>query len=371
MNPSSDSLFIKPLTSFLKDPLSSISSNKISYLDKENSTEYPARRFPASVTRISPLYDENALKEQQKALIGLSDQVRQLKLNNEGLAKDNFSLGKNLDDKDQRIKAYEEIMLKLYNERPQKDPGSLKHKFLSQDQKELDSLMNDILRRKNEGNNEENIKKNDSKTMNFTVNKTKDANIQVDLYRDNVNNNNNNQPGDLRINRFEQAIGSPKHHRGSPAHGQQYSPAHSPSRKQQQNSGKKDPKVKKIKEIPLEMINSLRFEISNVLNKIKNVNINMTSENFGYTLSLPYFLEEDSQDQIIQFQDFNLYNLSSRLGLGTKVYRGIKKVKTFFNYFIEFRWLFNEKYQTLSYSHRELLRKYDEIINFMRVLLLF
>jgi len=357
---SSDSLFIKPLTSFLKDTSNSLStSNKIFYSDKENDLNNPifTRKAPSSVTRITPLYDENLLRNQQKALIGLSDQVRQLKLNNEDLAKDNYGINKVLEEKDNKLKNYEDVMLKLYKERPPKDPSNLKHKFQAQDQKDLDNLMNEIIRRKVE--KEPDII-NNSNINNLAIIKTKDANIQVDIPIAPLEKN------DLKINlELNSPMASPRHLQKNQKAG--YSPR-SPSRSPKKATSvrdKKDINLKKIDEtvISSEKLNKLRLNIINVFNEIKDVNINMTSENFAFTLNLPYFLEEDSEDQIVQFQDFGLYNLSSKLGLGSRIYHWIKVTRDFFSNFFECKWILR-KFQTISYSHKYLLAKYEEMLNF-------
>lgn len=165
-----ESFSIKPLNSFLKDIPSNYSYK---YKDKENQIQ--PKQFYEKTSFVKPQADinENILKEQHNFIINLSEQVRQLKLNNEKLNKENYDLEKNLEEEKNKNNFYEKSITKIIENNTDKNKIS-------------EIITNDNKNDKNVKNLESLIKKIEKKTTLekdvFIQNKEKEnKSIQVDL----------------------------------------------------------------------------------------------------------------------------------------------------------------------------------------------
>ena len=361
-----NSYYLKPLTSFLKDPNIPI-LDKFTYADQtdDKENEYGSHRHrlaPSSVTRMIPFYDENALKNQQIALVNMIEQIRQLKTNNQGLLKDNTVLEKELSDNNIKLTFYEDVLLKLYKERPLKEQGTggLRQKFTSQDQRDLDSLMKDIMKRQQEeGKHKENDMNKGTSGEFYNMN-TRDMMVQTNLPM-----GSDNLKDMMNSPRSPRSPRSPKSPKGKGGGFSSHLPKDNIS-----SVNKKDKKsimMIKIEEVSAEemrlKIGKIRKGIQNIFKDIKDVSKVMPVEDFAFMMSFPFHLE-DGEDLIIQFRETELYNALFTLSLWSFIYKILDWVIRVFKMIFELQWILDlcSCWQKTSYSHNDFFIKYNEIL---------
>lgn len=372
---STSSYFIKPITSFLKE---SNTPGKYFYPDQENQENefisQKSSKIPFSITKmIPPIVDENILKSQQKTMFNLSEQIRQLKINNESLARGNAGLEKDLEDKNNTLSYYEDVLLRLYKEKPLKTQTSgLKHRIGTQEQKEIEELIENITLKKqiSKENKEEESKQEKSmvtRTIDF-FSKKKENSTQTD-----------GLPLSINLENIVNENYSPRY---SPKNSPRHSPKHrSPQSPKGKNEGfsqkvNKPAQNKDLRELSLfgndkdyqekvkENIGKIRLDINNVFKNFKDISRGISCENISFAMCFPYFLE-DGDEEIVQFRDFHMYNMRYNISFWSFFHKTIEFFLKCFRFVFEFKWFFpcfNEKNNTY-YSHQDLFNKFNRIFS--------
>lgn len=335
MKNNQETSFFKPITSFLKDSLPLPICPYSDKVTEEFTSFIKPKGAPSSVTRLIPSFDENALRNQQRAMIGLSDQIRQLKVNNEGLIKDNFLMEKELLTYNSKLSYYEEVILKLYN--PNSSLKGNKH--------EIDSMIEGIIKKKQAFPLETTKKQASLIPFEVIEKKTKDIMVQVDL-----------SPINLEVPLYkaeESPINKADSKKSSPI--KEKKPALSSKQEKAFNEF-----LTKESE---ERIFSFREAISGSLQRLENVSKEVNIRDIDLVLSFPFYLEDNLED-IVQFKDIELYNLNSNLSLWSLLYRGIELFLTVFRAIFEFKWfqMIKDSIKTISLSNEELFHKYNKIL---------
>lgn len=368
---STSSYFIKPITSFLKE---SNTPGKYIYPDQENQENEPQKTYkiPTSITRmIPPQIDENILRSQQKTMFNLSEQIRQLKINNESLARGNAGLEKELDDKNNKLSYYEDVLLRLYKEKPLKTQTSgLKHRFGTQEQKEIEELIETITLKKQVSKENEEIKQ-EKKAIHGPIDffsKKKENSTQTDAL-----------PLSINLENFVNENYSPRYSpKNSPRHSPKNRSPQSPRGKNEGFSQKisKQPQNKESRQISLfgndkdyhekvrENIGKIRLDINNVFKNIKDISRGISNENVCFGMCFPFFLE-DSDEEIVQFRDSHMYNMRSNISLWSLFYKTIEFFLKCFRFWFEFQWFFPcfRSRKNVYLSHQDIFNKFNRVFS--------